>query len=65
MPTGACSEAALPSCRGWLRLPPTPTPCALTLLLPWLLANRKLSFGLSRTTLELIAVVLNGLPVNG
>src|SRR6476646_8290436 len=62
MPTGACSEAALPKLPRLLRLPPTPTPYELTLLLPWLLANRKLSFGLSRTTLELIAVVLNGLP---
>src|SRR5690348_6456992 len=62
MPTGACSEAALPKLPMLLRLPPTPTPYELTLLLPWLLANRKLSFGLSRTTLELIAVVLNGLP---
>src|SRR5229473_4148424 len=62
MPTGACREAALPKLPMLARLPPAPTPYELTLLLPWLLANRKLSFGLSRTTLELIAVVPNGLP---
>src|SRR5258707_1281121 len=62
MPAGACREAALPKLPMLLRLPPAFTLYELTLLLPWLLANRKLSFGLSRTTFELIAVVLNGLP---
>ncbi len=63
MPTGECSEAELPKRPRLVRLPPAATLNELTLELPLLLANRKLLFGLSRTTLELIAVVLNGLPV--
>src|SRR6185437_3661185 len=58
MPTGACSAPKLPRL---LRVPAL-TPNKLTLALPWLLANKRPSFGLSSTTLELIAPMLNGLP---
>src|SRR5262245_53853341 len=63
IPTGACNEAALPKLPMLLRPPPAATLNELTLLLPVLLAKRKPSLGLSRTTLEVVAAVLNGLPL--
>src|SRR6185312_13281865 len=58
MPTGAWSAPQLPRL---LRLPAL-TLNKLRFALPWLLANSRPSFGLSSTTLELIAPMLNGLP---
>src|SRR5690242_19003533 len=58
MPTGACSEPKLPT----LLSAPEATLKEVTFALPALLANRNPSLGLSSTTVELIAPMLNGLP---
>src|SRR6185437_4341411 len=59
MPTGECSEPELVTP---VRMPPAPTAYELTFALPLLLANRKPSAGLSKTTLEFRLVSLKGLP---